>query len=191
MDDALMNDIVEVLITEEKIRARVAELGAQISVDYAGKDPILVGVLRGVFIFMADLVRTITIPISVDFIGITRYGSSTQTHGVVRLTKDLESSIRGRHVLFVEDMIYTGRSLRYILRSLGAREPASLRICALFDKLGVRLFGLDVAYTGFTLPEKFVVGYGLDHNERYRGLPFVGVLKEEAVARRRTDPSRK
>jgi hypoxanthine phosphoribosyltransferase len=182
-----MDDIAEVLITEEEIQARITELGAQISADYVDKDPLLVGVLRGVFVFMADLVRAITIPISVDFIGISHYGPSAQAHGVVRFTKDLESSIEGQHVLFIEDMIYTGRSLRYILRSLETREPASLRICALFNKTGARLFDLDIAYLGFTLPDKFVVGYGLDHDERYRNLPFVGVLREEAITRPRAD----
>jgi hypoxanthine phosphoribosyltransferase len=181
----LMDDIAEVLITEEEIKARTADLGAQISVDYAGKDPLLVGVLRGVFVFMADLVRRITIPVSVDFIGITRYGPSTRTQGVVRFTKDLDLFIKDQHVLFVEDVIDTGLSLRYILRTLETRDPASLKICTLFDKPRTRLFDLDVAYTGFMLPDKFVVGYGLDYDERYRNLPFVGVLKEEAITRRR------
>jgi hypoxanthine phosphoribosyltransferase len=182
---ALVDDIAEVLITEEELRARIAELGAQVSTDYAGKDLVLVGVLRGVFIFMADLVRAITIPISVDFIGITRYGPSTRTQGAVRFTKDLEICIQGRHVLFVEDVIDTGLSLRYILRNLETRDPASLRVCVLFNKPRARLFDLDVAYTGFVLPGKFVVGYGLDYDEQYRNLPFVGVLEEEAITRRR------
>jgi hypoxanthine phosphoribosyltransferase len=184
-DNLLTEDIAEVLIPERELQARVAELGAQISADYADQDPLLVGVLRGVFIFMADLVRTITIPISVDFIGITRYGPSMRTQGVVRFTKDLEINIQGRHVLFIEDVIDTGLSLRYILRSLGAREPASLKVCVLFNKPRVRLFDLDIAYTGFVLPDRFVVGYGLDYEEQYRNLPFVGVLKDEAITRRR------
>jgi hypoxanthine phosphoribosyltransferase len=185
MRDHRLDDIAEVLITAEELQARVAELGAQISTDYASKDPLLVGVLRGVFVFMADLVRAITIPISVDFIGITRYGPTTQTRGVVRFTKDLETSIEGQHVLFVEDVIDTGLTLRYILRSLETRGPASLQVCVLFDKPRTRLFDPDIAYTGFVLPDKFVVGYGLDYDERYRNLPFVGVLKEEAITRRR------
>lgn len=183
--NGLMDDIAEVLITAEEIQARVAELGAQISADYANKDPLLVGVLRGVFVFMADLVRAITIPISVDFIGITRYGPSTRTGGVVRFTKDLEICIEGQHVLFVEDVVDTGLSLRYILRSLETRRPASLQVCTLFDKPRTRLFDLDIAYTGFVLPDEFVVGYGLDYDEQYRNLPFVGVLKEEAITRQR------
>ena len=185
MRDHRLDDIAEVLITAEELQARVAELGTQISTDYAGKDPLLVGVLRGVFVFMADLVRAITIPISVDFIGITRYGPTTQTRGVVRFTKDLETSIEGQHVLFVEDVIDTGLTLRYILRSLETRGPASLQVCVLFDKPQTRLFDLDIAYTGFVLPDKFVVGYGLDYDEQYRNLPFVGVLKEKAITRRR------
>jgi len=187
-DDGLMDDISGVVITAEELQSRIAELGMQISADYADKDPLLVGVLRGVFVFMADLVRAITIPISVDFIGITRYGPSTRTQGVVRFTKDLEICIKERHVLFVEDVIDTGLTLRYILRSLETREPASLQVCTLFDKPRTRLFELDVTYTGFVLPDAFVVGYGLDYDERYRNLPFVGLLKEEAITRRRLPP---
>jgi hypoxanthine phosphoribosyltransferase len=182
---ALTADLSEILITEAELQARIAELGSRISADYADRDPVLVGVLRGMFVFMADLVRTITIPISVDFIGITRYGPSTRTHGVVRFVKDLDICIENRHVLFVEDVIDTGMSLRYIMNSLRTRQPASLRICTLFDKPRIRLFGLDVAYTGFVLPDKFVVGYGLDYDERYRNLPFVGVLHDDAISRRR------
>jgi hypoxanthine phosphoribosyltransferase len=134
---------------------------------------------------MADLVRQVTIPIGVDFIGITRYGPSARTQGVVRFTKDLETSIQGRHVLFVEDVVDTGLSLRYILHSLETRQPASLRVCVLFNKPRTRLFDLDIAYIGFELPDQFVVGYGLDYQERYRNLPFVGVLKEEVITQRR------
>ena len=181
----LADDLSEVLITESRLQERILELGAQISDDYAGMDPVLVGVLRGMFVFMADLVRTITIPISVDFIGITRYGPSTRTHGIVRFVKDLDICIENRHVLFVEDVIDTGMSLRYILNSLQTRQPASLRICTLFNKPRIRLFDLDIAYTGFVLPDKFVVGYGLDYDERYRNLPFVGVLHDDAISRRR------
>jgi hypoxanthine phosphoribosyltransferase len=180
-----MSDIDQVLISEVDIQARIAELGTQISADYADKDPLLVGVLRGVFVFMADLVRAITIPISVDFIGITRYGPSTRTQGVVRFTKDMDICLRGRHVLFVEDVIDTGLTLRYILRTLQTREPASLRVCAMFNKPRVRLFDLNIAYTGFQLPDEFVVGYGLDYDERYRNLPFVGVLRQDVITRRR------
>lgn len=185
---SFMEDIAEVLITAGQLQARIAEMGAQISADYAGLDPLLVGVLRGVFVFMADLARVVTIPVQVDFIGITRYGPSASTQGVVRFTKDLELCITGRHVLFVEDVIDTGLSLRYILRTLKAREPASLRVCALFDKPRARLFELPIDYTGFMLPDAFVVGYGLDYAEHYRNLPFVGVLKEEAIEQLRLPP---
>jgi hypoxanthine phosphoribosyltransferase len=184
-DSPLTDDLAKILITEHELQARITELGTQISIDYASLDPVLVGVLRGMFVFMADLVRTITIPISVDFIGITRYGPSTRTHGIVRFVKDLEICIENRHVLFVEDVIDTGMSLRYIMNSLRARQPASLHICTLFDKPRIRLFELDVAYTGFVLPNEFVVGYGLDYDERYRNLPFVGVLHDDAISRRR------
>jgi hypoxanthine phosphoribosyltransferase len=180
-----MDDIAQVLITKTELETRIAEMGTQISADYAGQDPLLVGVLRGVFVFMADLVRAITIPINVDFIGITRYGPSTRTQGVVRLTKDLDVLMQGRHVLFVEDVIDTGLTLRYILRTLETRQPASLRVCTLFDKPRVRLVDLDIAYTGFMLPDEFVVGYGLDYDEQYRHLPFIGVLKPESITRRR------
>jgi hypoxanthine phosphoribosyltransferase len=185
---ALRDDIAQVLISEQQLQDRIAELGAQISADYEGRDPLLVGVLRGVFIFMADLVRATSIPVEIDFIGITRYGPSAQTHGVVRLTKDLEFNIQDRHVLFIEDVIDTGLSLRYILRNLQARQPASLKVCTLFNKPRRRLFELDIAYIGFMLPDRFVVGYGLDYDERYRNLPFVGVLKEEAITQRRLPP---
>jgi hypoxanthine phosphoribosyltransferase len=179
----LLDDIAQVVYTQEQLGTRIAELGTQISADYADKEPVLIGVLRGVFVFMADLARQITVPVSVDFIGITRYGPSTRTQGVVRFTKDLDINITGRHVLFVEDVIDTGLSLRYILRTLKAREPASLRVCTLFNKPRARLFELDIDYIGFMLPNQFVVGYGLDYDEQYRHLPFVGVLKKEAITR--------
>jgi len=184
----LLDDIAQVVYTKEQLETRIAELGAQISADYAGKDPVLIGVLRGVYVFMADLARAITVPINVDFIGITRYGPSTRTQGVVRFTKDLDVNITGRHVLFVEDVVDTGLTLRYILRTLRAREPETLRVCALFNKPRARLFELDIDYVGFMLPNQFVVGYGLDYDEQYRHLPFVGVLKEDAITRLRLPP---
>ena len=186
--NTLLDDIAQTVYTVEQLQTRISELGAQISADYAGQDPVLIGVLRGVFVFMADLARAITIPINVDFIGITRYGPSTRTQGVVRFTKDLDINITGRHVLFVEDVIDTGLTLRYILRTLRAREPATLRVCTLFNKPRARLFELDIDYVGFMLPTQFVVGYGLDYDEQYRHLPFVGVLKEQAITRHRLPP---
>lgn len=174
-----LQDLARVLIPEDELQARVSELGAQISRDYEGKDPLLVGVLRGVLIFMADLLRAITIPVAVDLISITSYGPSVQTHGVVRLTKDLEESIEGRHVLFVEDVIDTGLTLSYLLRNLEARGPASLNVCVLLDKRAHRLIDIDVAYRGFELHDEYVVGYGLDHRQRYRNLPVIGILRPE------------
>jgi hypoxanthine phosphoribosyltransferase len=174
-----MQDLARVLITAEELQARVCEMGFQISQDYEGRDLLLVGVLRGVIIFMADLLRAITIPVAVDLISISSYGPSAETHGVVRLTKDLEESIEGRHVLFVEDVIDTGLTLSYLLRTLRARAPASLKVCVLLDKRAHRLIDIDVAYRGFELQDEYVVGYGLDHRQRYRNLPAIGVLRAE------------
>jgi hypoxanthine phosphoribosyltransferase len=167
------------LFSPQTIEARVHELGAAIARDYAGRNPLLVGVLKGVFIFMADLYRAITIPAEVDFIAISSYSPETRERGVVRLVKDLEVSLTGRHVLFVEDMIDTGLTLHYLLGILQARRPASLEVCVLFDKTRRRLIDIPIKYRGFELPDRFVVGYGLDHRERYRNLPAVGLLKPE------------
>lgn len=172
--------ISEVLLTERQIRRRVAELGAAISADYAGLDPLLVGVLRGVVLFMADLMRALPIPFGVDFLAISNYGAQAQS-GQVRLLKDLETSIQGRHVLFVEDMVDTGLTLHTLLRLLRAREPASLHVCTLFDKPRLRLVELPLRYVGFQLPDRYVVGYGLDYRQRYRNLPYVGVLSAEVL----------
>ncbi len=172
-------DLARVLIGQEELRARVCALGAEISRDYAGKDLLLVGVLRGVAIFLADLLRAITIPVAVDFIGISSYGPSVETGGVVRLTKDLEEPIEGRHVLFVEDVIDTGLTLSFLLRTLRARAPASLNVCVLLDKRAHRLIDIDIAYCGFQLQDEYVVGYGLDHRQRYRNLPIIGVLRPD------------
>ncbi len=176
------DDISEVLISSARIQKRVHELGAAISRDYAGKDLLMVGVLRGVLFFMADLLRAVTIPVSVDFMAISRYGPSERTRGVVRFVKDLEEPIEGRHVLFVEDIIDTGFTLGYILKNLRTRHPASLQVCVLLDKPRLRLIDLDIAYQGFEIPDRFVVGYGLDYRQRYRNLPFIAVLKPEVYA---------
>ncbi len=174
-------DIQEILIPADEIQARVRELGAEISRDYLGLDPILVGVLKGVFIFMGDLLRTITIPVEVDFMAVSSYSPEVRDRvGVVRLVKDLELPIGGRHILFVEDVIDTGLTLNYLLRSLQARGPASLEVCALFNKPVHRLIDIPLKYRGFDLPDRFIVGYGLDHRERYRNLPYVGLLKPGA-----------
>lgn len=175
MDASFPNAISEILLSEAQIQRRVAELGAAISADYAGLEPILVGVLRGVLPFMADLMRAVPIPLAIDFIAISSYGSQAQP-GQVRLLKDLDLSIEGRHVLFVEDMVDTGLTLHYLLRVLRERGPASLHVCALFNKPRLRLVNLPLRYVGFDLPDRYVVGYGLDYRQRYRNLPYVGVL---------------
>lgn len=178
-EDDLAAGISRVLFTQDEIAQRVWSLGQAISDDYAGQRPLLVGVLKGVFIFMADLCRTITISADVDFISISSYSHSARERGVVRLEKDLEEPISGRHVVFVEDMIDTGLTLHYILRNLQARDPASIEVCALFNKSKRRLIDLPIKYKGFDLPDRFVVGYGLDYEEKYRNLPYVGLLKPE------------
>lgn len=173
----LESDISEILISAKQIENRVIELGNAISRDYAGKTPILVGVLKGVLIFMADLLRAITIPLEVDFMAVTSYSPETRAKGVVRLIKDLELSISGRDVLFVEDVVDTGLTLNYLLHTLRSQHPASLEVCVLFNKSEHRLIDIPLKYKGFDLPDRFVVGYGLDYREQYRNLPFVGLLK--------------
>lgn len=171
--------IQEILISAGQLEKRVEELGQAISRDYEGCNPLLVGVLKGVFPFMADLLRMITIPVEVDFIAVSSYSADSRQQGLVRLQKDLEEPIGGRHVLFVEDVIDTGLTLSYLLRNLRARGPATLKVCTLFDKSRRRLIDIPVQYKGFDLPARFVVGYGLDYRERYRNLPFVGLLKPD------------
>lgn len=175
----LTEGIREILITAEEIERRVLELGQSISRDYEGCNPLLVGVLKGVVPFMAALLPAITIPIEVDFMAISGYGPGARTGSGVRLEKDLNVPIAGRHVLFVEDVIDTGLTLSYLLRNLRSRNPASLKVCALFDKSRRRLVEIPPDYIGFELPDLFVVGYGLDYRERYRNLPFIGLLKPE------------
>jgi hypoxanthine phosphoribosyltransferase len=175
----LTEGISEILITAEQIEQRVLEMGQAISRDYEGCYPLLVGVLTGVVPFMASLLRAITIPVAMDFMAITKYRVDDRQPDGVRLEKDLSQSIYGRHVLFVEDVIDTGLTLSYLVRSLKAREPASLKVCALFNKSRKRLIDLPAEYVGFELPDLFVVGYGLDYRERYRNLPFIGLLKPE------------
>ncbi|MBI4758247.1 MAG: hypoxanthine phosphoribosyltransferase [Chloroflexi bacterium] len=179
----MTQDICEVILTSQEIQSRVQELGALLSHDYAGKDPVLVGVLKGVLVFMADLVRAISIPVSVDFMAVSSYGQTSGRQGVVRITKDLDESITGRHVILVEDIVDTGLTLGYVVKNLQARDPASLSVCALFDKKVRRLVDVDIAYRGFEIPDRFVVGYGLDYGERYRNLPFVGIMTPEAYER--------
>ncbi len=175
----LHRDIKTVLLTEEQIQKRVAELGMQISADYSGKELHLIGVLRGAVMFMADLMRHITVPCSCDFIAIASYGMDTKSSGVVRILKDLDESIQGRHVLIVEDIVDTGLTLNYILNLIRSRNPASVRVCALLDKPERRIVPVEIHYLGFTIPNMFVVGYGLDFAQKYRNLPYIGVLRPE------------
>lgn len=176
---ALSDDISQVLLTEETINQRVRALGDAISQDYAGRNPLLIGVLKGVVPFMADLLRTITIPVEVDFMAVSSYSLESRDQGMVRLVKDLEAPITGRHVVFVEDIIDTGLTLNSLLRTLRARDPASLDVCVLFNKPKRRLIDIPLRYKGFDLPDRLVVGWGLDYREQYRNLPFVGLLKPE------------
>lgn len=177
----LSNDIAQVLIPEENIQARVKELGEQISRDYAGKELVLVGILKGAAIFLADLVRHITIPVDYDFVAISSYGADTRTSGVVRLLKDLDSSIESKHVLVVEDIVDTGWTLRlsYIAENLRSRKAASVRVCTLLDKPSQRKVDVGIDYYGFIVEDKYVVGYGLDYDGKYRSLPYIGILKPE------------
>ena len=172
----------EILISSEQLQARVAELGKQISADYAGKDLLLVCILKGGVLFLADLMRQITIPHAINFMAVTSYGSGArESSGAVRILMDLETDIQGRDVLLVEDIIDSGHTLDYIVRVLCARNPASLRICALLDKIERREVSVNVDYVGFQIPNKYVFGYGLDLDEVYRNLPFIGVVKPGAV----------
>lgn len=169
----------EILIDEDVLNARIAELGSEISDDYRGQDLLLIGVLKGAIFFMADLMRAIEIPCEVDFMAVSSYGAGIDSSGVVRILKDLDLSIEGRNVLVVEDIIDSGLTLSYLLRTLEAREPASLDVCALLTKPERRQSDVDCRYIGFEIPNRFVIGYGLDFAERYRNLPYVGVLQDE------------
>lgn len=182
MNSAIHEDIEKVLISEDEIKDKLGELAKQISEDYRDKDLLLVGVLKGAFVFMSDLARHIDLPLEFDFMAVSSYGSATKSSGVVRILKDLDYEISGRHVLLVEDIIDSGLTISYLLRYLQARGPASLEICSLFWKRGEQAVPLDVKYPGFEIPPVFVVGYGLDYAERYRNLPYIGVLKPAAYA---------
>jgi hypoxanthine phosphoribosyltransferase len=170
-------DVEEVLLSGDEVQARVAELGAQLAADYDGRDPVLVSVLKGSIIFLADLVRAMPIPLSIDLMEVSSYGSSTESSGQVRILKDLSTPIEGREVIVVEDIIDTGLTLNYLLRYLHDKGPASIRICCLLDKPARRLAPIEIDYRGFTIADRFVIGYGLDYAERYRNLPYIGVLR--------------
>lgn len=169
--------LVRVVVPEDRLRARVVELGARITEDYADRPPLLVGVLKGAYVFLADLARAIELPVELDFMAVSSYGSATSTSGVVRIVKDLDADLTGRHVLIVEDIIDSGLTLAYLRRILAARGPASLAVCALLVKEGLQPVELDLAYEGFRIPPEFVVGYGLDVAERYRNLPCIAAYR--------------
>jgi hypoxanthine phosphoribosyltransferase len=175
MRDAIVG---EILVQPDDLSRRVRELGRQITEDYEGRDLLLVGVLKGAVFFLSDLMRTIAVPCEVDFMAVASYGSSTDSSGVVRILKDLDVALEDRHVLIVEDIVDSGLTLQYLLRNLGARNPASIEVCALLTKPDRRKVQLEPRYVGFEIPNRFVVGYGLDHRERYRNLPYVAVLEE-------------
>jgi hypoxanthine phosphoribosyltransferase len=171
----------KVLIEEDRLQERIRELGRELSEDYAGRELLLVGVLKGAVFFMADLMRNLSVPCEIDFMAISSYGAATDSSGVVRILKDLDINIEGRHVLVVEDIIDSGLTLSYLLRNLESREPASLEICALLTKPDRREIDVPVRYVGFEIPNEFVIGYGLDFAERYRNLPYVGVLHPDLM----------
>lgn len=173
---SLHDDVEEILLESQVVATRVAELGAQLSADYAGRDPVLVSVLKGALVFLADLMRAMDLPSSIDLMEVSSY-AGTETSGQVRILKDLSKPIEGRDVIVVEDIIDTGLTLNYLLGYLADRQPASIKICCLLDKPARRLADIPIDYIGFTIPDRFVIGYGLDYDERYRNLPYIGVLK--------------
>ena len=170
--------IGDILVSEEDLQRRVVELGEEISRDYAGRVPVLIGVLKGAVLFLADLMRELTVPCEVDFMAVSSYGSATDSSGVVRILKDLDNPIDGRDVLIVEDIIDSGLTLHYLLKNLKARNPASLEVCALLTKPERRRVDLPIRYVGFEIPNRFAIGYGLDHGQRYRNLPYVAALEQ-------------
>ena len=179
--ETVKDAVGEILIESDALQARISELGQEISKEYEGRDLLLVGVLKGAVFFMADLMRELTVPCEIDFMAISSYGAATDSSGVVRILKDLDVNIAGRHVLVVEDIIDSGLTLSYLMRSLRARKPASLEICALLTKPDRREIEVPVRFVGFEIPNKFVIGYGLDFAERYRNLPYVAVLHPDLI----------
>ncbi len=175
-------DIKEIILPESEIKARIAEIGAQISADYNGETVLLVAVLRGAALFIADLAREIATPVELDFMAVSSYGSSTKSSGVVRILKDLDEMIEGRNVLVVEDILDTGLTLKYLLKNLASRKPKTLEVVTLLNKEGKQRVPISCKYTGFVIPDEFVVGYGLDYAEKYRNLPYIGILKPSVYA---------
>jgi hypoxanthine phosphoribosyltransferase len=180
--EAFTDDIERVLIPEAEIQAKLAEMGEKITADYRDRSLLLVGVLKGAFVVMADLARHIDLPLQFDFMAVSSYGAATKTSGVVRILKDLDHDLRDRDVLVVEDIVDSGLTLKYLLKNLAGRKPATLEVAALLRKEGIQQVDLDVRYVGFDIPNEFVVGYGLDYGEKYRNLPFIGTLKPSAYA---------
>jgi hypoxanthine phosphoribosyltransferase len=180
--DAFADDIEKVLIPEDEIQAKLVEMGAKITADYQGRNLLLVGVLKGAFVVMADLSRHIHLPLQFDFMAVSSYGAATKTSGVVRILKDLDHDLKDRDVLVVEDIVDSGLTLKYLLKNLAGRKPATLEVAALLRKEGIQQVDLDVRYVGFDIPNEFVVGYGLDYAEKYRNLPFIGMLRRSAYA---------
>jgi len=172
-----MSETVRVLVDEKEVDERILELGQQISKDYEGKEVHLICVLKGGVFFMCELAKRITVPVSMDFMSVSSYGDGTKSSGIVKIVKDLDESIEGKHVLVVEDIIDSGRTLSYLLENLKNRKPASMRLCTLLDKPERRVVEVDVDYTGFNIPDEFVVGYGLDYAQKYRNLPYIGVVE--------------
>lgn len=179
MSRDMLADLQEVLIDEQALQQRVKELGEEITRDYAGKEILMVGVLRGAVMFMADLCRAIKLPVGIDFMAISSYGQSTTSSGIVKVIKDLDEELKGKHVLVVEDIIDSGLTLKYLLENLKSRQPASLKVCALLNKPERRKVDVHFDYIGFSVPDAFLVGYGLDYAEKYRNLPCIGILKPE------------
>jgi hypoxanthine phosphoribosyltransferase len=186
----MRGDIQEILLTGEEIQAKVIELGEQLTTDYQGKNLLLLGTLKGAVPFIADLARAINLPLEIDYMAISSYGNSTQSSGVVRILKDLEGPVQNKHVLIVEDIVDSGLTLHYLMDVLRQRKPLSLRVCALLDKLRERVKPVELDYTGFRIPNQFVVGYGLDYAQRYRNLPYIGILKPSVYQDELQEPQR-
>ncbi len=176
------NDIKEILIDENSLQAKVKELGAKIAEDYKGKDLLLICVLKGAVVFVSDLMKRINLPLEIDFMAVSSYGCDTKSSGVVRILKDLDKGVEGKHILIVEDIIDSGLTLSYLIENLKARCPESVEICTILDKPNRRTANINIKYTGFQVPDEFVIGYGLDYAEKYRNLPYVAVLKEEVYS---------
>lgn len=182
-EENLSSHLTEVLFTREQLTAKIGELGARLTRDYRGKDPLFVGILTGSFAFLADLVRAVDLQLEVDFIAVSSYGKDTKSSGVVKILKDLDRAVEGRHVVLVEDIVDTGLTINYLIENLATRHPASIAICTLLDKTQARQEAVDLRYVGFHCPDAFVVGYGLDYAGHYRNLPYIGVLSPDRIHR--------